>query len=480
MKTLLLILFQIPMLLFAQKRIVLNVGKDSIIYCTDVMKMYKPQAGDTLVIPDAYIKAVKLEKICASDNMPVVITQANPSRSFGGYGSYAFALNKVCNVTVQNFFVDGKGVSNSLLAASQFQNLTIENFVLQNSSAMGLNCKTDYDATDTVHTVYPYINKNLIIRYGKIENTGTEGAYIGTSHLWNKDSAVAVPIMGCDVHDLSFKNTGWDGFQTSNVQGLKLHDIVIENYGTLNQSSQRNGILIGSAVTMADTAYNLVIKRGTGSTLQIMGRDSMYFKNISMTGTARTAGESGVFLDNRPEPFGLPPQQVTLEGITIDSANKAAIYNYNKDGTSLPMVVHNYTFTNVLQGIVDFTGGRFWNDTVIVPPVIVPPIDTPVVIVPPVVVDDTIRITGSYTLTKSNSIIKFTGTVAAKLTIPDKPAVGFSFVIQNTGKVNLAFNKRVYFLNGQYRLMIKPGETMWLEFRATKKYTRYYITKRVY
>jgi len=189
-------------------------------------------------------------------------------------------------------------------------------------------------------------------------------------------------------------------------------------------------------------------------------------------------------MDNRQEPFSLPPQQVTIEDLVIDSANKAAVYNYNKDKTSLPMVLHNYTFSHVPTGIVDFTGGRYWNDPIIVPPVVVPPVtppvtppvDSPIVVKP--VNNDTTRIKGSYTVTAKDSIILFTGTTSSKLTFPATMTEGYKITVINKGTVNLAFNRRVYFTNGQYRLMIKPKEAMWMEYRI--KRSRLTIIKRTY
>jgi hypothetical protein len=440
------------------RKIAVYPGKDSMIYVMDASG-WKLNPGDTVMLMNhTRVKGVKLENL-----KDAIVTTEEKDTPIGGYGAYAFVLNNVSNLTVQNFTVDGKGISNSLFAMSNFKGVTIENFTLRNSSAMGLNIKTDYVPQDA-QTKYPAVDKDLTIRYGTIENTGTEGAYIGTSKLVNTDSSISVPIINADVHHLTFINTGWDALQFSNVQGVSLHDISITNYGTKNVVSQRSGLLFGAGVTVKGWAANISITEGTGTALNILCKDSVHLKYVRLIHTAKTSGELGVFADNRSEPFKLKPQQVTLDSITVDGGTKAAIYNYNRDKTSLPMVVHNYRFTNVPSGIVDFTGGKWWNDTVVAP----------------VVKDDTIRIISNYTVNKSGSVIQFSGKAASKLTMPDKPALGFSFVIQNKGSVNVGFNKRVYFTNGQYRLMIKPGETMWLEFKATTKYTRYIITKRVY
>lgn len=470
--------------LHAQKRIVLSVNKDSIVYCLNVMDTYNPKPGDTLVIPDRVIKAVKLEQICARDGKPIVVIPENVLRPIGGYGAYAFVVNKANNVIFTGLLVDGKGISNSLFAASMTQNVTLENSDLKNSSAMGVNMKTDFDSSDAEHTSYPYVNENLTIQYVNVSNTGTEGFYIGTSHLWNKDSAVSCPIIGLSFHHNSTKNTGWDGSQFSNVQGLNMHDNTVENYGTKNQNSQRTGFLLGSAVTLSDTAYNLVAKHGTGPALAIFSNGSMHFNKLDFIGTASAAGESAIFMDNRPNPFGLPPQQVTIENLTIDSANKAAVYNYNKDKTSLPMVLHNYTFAHVPAGIVDFTNGKYWNDTVIIPPVVVPPVvpvkppvDTPVVIVPPVVKDDTLRlnVAGDYTIQPNSLHQILTATADAKIYLPKVVPDGLYVKVLNPHNKAVKLGNRWYFTNGKYRLIVNKM----MAGRYKKVKARMYITERI-
>jgi hypothetical protein len=175
--------FQIPMLLHAQKRIPVYPGKDSMVYVMDVMKTYNPQADDTLVIMNnsRYIKGVKLEQICGVPFHPIVITFENPAKPIGGYPGYAFAVARAANVTFQNLYIDGLGKSNSCFAIGQFQHIIIENFVFKNAFAFGLGIKTDYSPNYRAITTFPQVNTDITVRYGKIENTGAEGAYIGTS-----------------------------------------------------------------------------------------------------------------------------------------------------------------------------------------------------------------------------------------------------------------------------------------------------------
>lgn len=478
------LLFQIAIISHAQKQIAVYAAGNNMVYCTNVANTYNPQAGDTLVIMNkgVNIVSVKLENLCSKSGKPVYVTQQDTS-AIGGYGAYAFVANKVANVNFFNLHINGKDISNSCFAMSEFQNVTVEKSVFEHSSAMGVNIKTDYSLTDSVHTKYPYANKNLIFRNNRISYTGTEGAYIGTSHIWNADSTLAVPIIGIQFYNNQIDHAGWDGVQFSNCWNVRYYNNTITNYGILNQSAQRAGLQFGSAVTV-DTCYNNTIAEGTGTGINIFANDSIRITNTVLTNVGKATGEYGVFMDNRPQPFNLRAQQVTLENDTINGANKAAIYNYNKDRTSLQMLVHNCTLLNVPVKVVDYTGGKVWNDVVVTPPidtvVVKPPVDTPVVIVPPVVKDDTTRITGNYTVANTSGphLIVFTGKAAAKITLPDKPVHDFKMTIVNRGTVSLSFSKRLYFRNYKYRSSEKPGETFGVVWWTDKR--PYLINQRVF
>jgi hypothetical protein len=435
------------------------------------------------VIPDAYIKAVKLEKICAPVDTPIVIVFADTSMSVGGYGGYAFVVNKACGVVLYHPKIDGKNTSLNGLSLGIGSNIYVQRPIVRNTKGIGIRVKTDPDTSD-IRTFFPYVMPNIWIDSADVANTGAEGGYFGHSLTGLEPYNGKLPqvLQNFTLTHWKSRRTGWDGVQISGAFDASVHDVDIDSFGTAAQPSQMNGFVSGGSVTYRDTITDISIKNGPGSGFAIFSRGKIIARHVRTQNAGTKDGESGVYIDDFVSRYDQPVQQVELYDVIVDSAAKAPLFYYNKYKTALPIVVKGFSYQRTHFPITDNSHGLFKDTGIIVTPpvVIIPPVDTPVVIVPPVVVDDTIRITGNYTLTKSNSIIKFTGTVASKLTIPDKPAVGFSFVIQNTGKVNLAFNKRVYFLNGQYRLMIKPGETMWLEFRATKKYTRYIITKRLY
>ena len=62
----------------------------------------------------------------------------------------------------------------------------------------------------------------------------------------------------------------WDGIQLSNArEGNKIHDNTVRNYGTINQSSQQAGIILGGNTT--GDIYNNIVTNGTGNGIEAFG-----------------------------------------------------------------------------------------------------------------------------------------------------------------------------------------------------------------
>lgn len=486
MRTLLTILL-LPFFAFAQgKRIPVYPTSDGLVYQLNVMKAYNPQTDDTLVLMNKskLIKAVKLETICGVKDHEVVITWEDPSTPIGGYASYSFVLNKAANVKVQNFLIDGQNKANSLFSLGYgTQNITIENFVLRNGYSVGMFIKCDPDSSDLLHTTYPSIIKNITVRYGKVMNVQGEGFYIGNSHPQYTNGLISVPVVNLTVDNITTENTGWDGFQLSNVWNFSGSNIYIKNSGLLNVKSQQHAFLAGTAVTFASPLMNLTIEGGTGSALMILARGLLQFKNVTIKNAATTAGESAIFLDDRSSPFkDQGAQQVELEDVVIEGAAKAAIYNYNRTRTSLPMKVHNLTYSGTSLGVVDYSKGIVWNDTIIKPvdtvqtpvdTVKYTPVDTLVIVQPK---NDTLYLTvsGNYTAqpTPLHQVITFSGD--GKLYLPDVKLDSMYIKILNPDKHVVKLGNRWYFSNGKYRLIV--GWMMAGLWREVKN--RFYIQDR--
>lgn len=486
------------------KRIPVYAGGDSIVYCLNVMKTYNPQADDTLVIMNKTgpVRGVKLESICGVKGHEIVVTQEDTTSTIGGYGSYAFVINKAAHLRPWRLRIDGKNNSNSLFGLGYLcHDIYIDDVVAKHSHDVGIVCKVNPNVNDSVHTLYPWIAYNISFNNVHVTAARTEGFYMGYSHVtldsWR--SRITVPVQNLSITNCTTDSTGWDGFQCSNTPNLYFQNNHATNYGLSNQMSQRSGLQFGRAVTFKDTVRNCSAANGTGVGLAVWGRGKLPFKNITLTNTAKSTNESVVYVDDYDTPYkDQPAQEVSFDGLTINGGNKSPIYYTNKLKTARPIKVKNLTYKNTGSSIVDNSHGKIEVrnvpppvkippvkvDTAVVikPPVKIPPvvIDTEVVSAPPVIKDDTIRIVANYTLpfSKAHAVIQFTGLTPAKLSMPDKPAISFSFVVQNAGSANLAFNHQVSFSNGKYRLMEKPGETMWIEWRQTKKKAKWIIVKR--
>lgn len=446
MKKLLGILALFPLCLLAQKRILLYPKADSMIYIIDAKNNLKVKPGDTLVIMNnlKFVKGVKLQVLCGTKDSPIVVMQENPAKAIGGYGGYAFAVNRAAWVTFTNLFIDGLGKSNSGFAIDRFQHITLQNFVIQNTYAFGIGIKTDYNPLDSINTVYPNINTDITVQYGRIQNTGAEGMYGGTSHVVRASGAIEVPIIGFTAHDLEFIHTGWDAAQWSNTQELKAWNITISDYGYKNTIYQKNGLVIGSSVTLAAPMENITINKGTGAALIVLGKGLLPFKKLRIKGVS-ASGESGIYLDDYDSPFDLPAQQVVFDSVRVDSVAFAPLYNANRSGTALPLKVHNYLFTVFAAPVYDATKGTFLND----------------VISPPPPVDDTLRISTNYTVLTNPKLqkLKWTNFAAGgKLTLPTALAgKGMTLYVLNPTTKTITTNRYLYYTASKYQKNLYKG-----------------------
>ncbi|UXP32702.1 right-handed parallel beta-helix repeat-containing protein [Reichenbachiella agarivorans] len=166
----------------------------------------------------------------------------------------------------------------------------------------GIMSKTD-PSCDAATQRDNFVMQDISIHDNYVHDTGGEGLYIGNSfyekgrNLTDCGTVFPHDIKGADIYRNKVINAGWEAIQVGcGVEGVKIHDNYIENYGTENETYQNNGLQIGEGT--GGLLYNNYIAKGPGNGVIMLGLgDNIMFNNVIVN-----AGESGVFCDERYTP----------------------------------------------------------------------------------------------------------------------------------------------------------------------------------
>lgn len=334
---------------FAQKRIVLPV-QDTQVYITDVQTAFSPKPGDTLVIPTGIISC-KLMNFNGALGKPIVLVPKD-SGWIGGYPPYAFAIATATYFKLVGFHIDGQKLSNLGIAiGNNTSDYEVANTEIKNIASIGLLAKQNPDATDpTVN--WPNSVKNVKLNNLYIHNTVDEGGYIG--YTYDIKSPLASPMLNLSAYNIRIDSTGRTGIQFGGCQGLIAHDITTSNTGMNKEGGHLNGINFGGETTLKDSAYNLNISNSTGAGLIIFARGVVKIRNAVITNVAQIPSESGIYVNDYLDlGYGLPPQQLIFDNVTVTGASLFALNVANANGTQLPGVITNFTYSKTGQGIND-------------------------------------------------------------------------------------------------------------------------------
>jgi hypothetical protein len=156
------------------------------------------------------------------------------------------------------------------------------------------------------------------------------------------------------IYNIRIDSCGWDGLQLSNCQEVKLHDVVISNYGLKKQHSQQAGLLLGGMVTLRDSIFNVSVTNGSGAGLLIFGRGLMRFNKIKLTRVGISPGENAIYIsDYKDLGYGLPPLQLDFKNIRVDGSFGSALVVANYNNSMKAGRIENLSFVNTRSGIID-------------------------------------------------------------------------------------------------------------------------------
>ncbi|HEV3252694.1 MAG TPA: hypothetical protein VGZ71_17170, partial [Puia sp.] len=228
------------------KRISL-LERDGQVYCTNVESEYNPRPGDTLVIPTG-IRSFYLRNFSGGKNKPVVLVPKD-SGWLGGYPPYSANIGYAKFFKVTGFHIDGQMATNfGMVIGAQTSDFEVANCIIKNTGAIGLCAKQNPDSSFAAGYWPGFSIRNVSLHDITVNNTGTEGFYIG--YTFDEIRPLASPLINVHIYNIRIDSCGWDGLQLSNCQEVKLHDVIISNYGLKKQHSQQAGLLLGGMVTL--------------------------------------------------------------------------------------------------------------------------------------------------------------------------------------------------------------------------------------
>lgn len=177
----------------------------------------------------------------------------------------------------------------------------VDHLEILNTGYAGIMAKTD-PSCDNATTRGNFTMRNISIHDIHTTNTGGEGFYIGSSFYSN---GVDLPcgkrfphdIVNIKIFNNVAKKSGREGIQLGcAVEGAKIYDNVIDDFGFAKYTFQDNGLQIGEGT--GGLCYNNKIMNGPGIGLIVLGLgDNIFFNNVIVN-----TGSSGVFCDERFSP----------------------------------------------------------------------------------------------------------------------------------------------------------------------------------
>jgi hypothetical protein len=342
-----------PVFAQAQKSIRLPVHNGGI-YFLDVQSRINLQPGDTLLIPKGIsINAVKMTNIHGTREKPIVITQEDTAGRIGGYKAYGFAMGNATHFKLRHIHVDGQHINTGvgIILGQGCSDFTME-YCSADNNAVGIQCKVT-PVRGVAASLYPTAMKNIRIENCSASNNSTEGFYIGYSAGANDAGLSPVLIDSIYMTNIRSVNSGWDGIQITRATNLVGKNWVVNGYGKQATPGQNSGIALQSDVTGIIDGFE--VTDGDGGGLIIFARGNLTLKNGKLKKVGQSRLGDGIYVNDFPTGYKLPPLQLYLENISIDGFNRFPVFIVNKFGTMKPVVFRNVTFKNgpAGKGIMD-------------------------------------------------------------------------------------------------------------------------------
>ena len=239
--------------------------------------------GDTLFMTSGNKAYIYMMNFTGSSTAPIVVINQGGIVTIGTNYAYGVKIGGCrfikftgtgtsATYGFQVTQTNGDGISIGDLSSD----VEVNHVYIDNCGIRGIVAKTDPACGGYAYRKN-FTQYNTIIHDNLIENTTTEGMYIGSSFYSGEtltcsgvDSLILPSILnGCQIYDNIVRHTGYDGIQVASALNLSVHNNLVQYDSQSGVSSQMSGILIGGG-SQGD-CYNNYIENGKGDGIENLG-----------------------------------------------------------------------------------------------------------------------------------------------------------------------------------------------------------------
>ena len=241
------------------------------------------KGGDTLFIKAGNWSYIYIKDLTGNPTRPIVVTNLGGQVVINS-GNYGIKLGGCRYIKLTGtgssdkygFYIQsakGDGLSEDDLSSD----IEACNIHISNTGIRGIVAKTD-PGCNGYAVRNNFTQYNTIIHDNLIENTATEGMYIGSSFYsgetitcnGRKIDVLPSNLRDCHVYNNIVRHTGYDGIQLSCcVSGMSIDDNLIQYDSQKGVWEQATGIIIGGGST--GDCYNNYIENGKGGGIDFFG-----------------------------------------------------------------------------------------------------------------------------------------------------------------------------------------------------------------
>lgn len=252
--------------------------------------------GDTICLEPGRRLHQYFQGIHGTAIAPIVVTNCPGGRVLiGKTHHYAlfFDSSSYIHVTgsgdpshTHGIHIDGTAKGSGVSVTGLSHHMEFDHLEISGTNFAGFLVKQDYSGKppDPVPTFV-----GLSIHHNHIHDVGGEGMYIGET------MSPGMVFSEVEIFHNLLVRTGWDGIQTSNMHGVRVHHNVVISSGTFDTLYQANAIQVGNNVRDYRFDHNVVIGSNENSMNHLGGGtasiDSNWFESPG-------AGQM-LFVDNR-------------------------------------------------------------------------------------------------------------------------------------------------------------------------------------
>jgi hypothetical protein len=239
--------------------------------------------GDSLIMTNGNKTYIYMFNFTGSPSAPLVVINQGGVVTIGTNYTYGVKIGgcryiKFTGTGTSDMYgfqvtqTNGDGVSVGDLSSD----IEVCHVSINNCGIRGIVAKTDPACGGYAYR-QNFTQYNTIIHDNLVQNTTTEGMYIGSSFYSGEtltcngvDSVVLPSILnGCQIYNNKVYHTGYDGIQVASALNLSVHNNLVQYDSQQGVASQMSGILIGGG-SQGD-CYDNYIEYGKGDGIENLG-----------------------------------------------------------------------------------------------------------------------------------------------------------------------------------------------------------------